>query len=80
MIQKLNHADLDAFVKASPVAAVWGYQKVPMIPQLLAHTLRKIGGDGLIFPSTKDPSAQNLAFFLKSDAECVDTFTATKLN
>ncbi len=80
MIALLNRPEIEGLVKSSPVEAIWGYQKVPMIPQLLAHFFRMKGGDGLVFSSTKDPTVNNFAFFLKSDADATATFTATKLN
>ncbi len=75
IIAELKHPGLEDLLKASPMAASWGYQKVPMIPQLLAHFLRNLGGDGLFFPSTKDPSALNLAFFFKTDEDVRNGFT-----
>jgi hypothetical protein len=64
----------------SPFEAIWGYQKVPLIPQLLAHFLRSLGGDGLMFPSIKDPAALNLCFFFKTDDDARATFIVHKLN
>jgi hypothetical protein len=79
VIANLNRPGLDDLVKASPMAASWAYQKVPMIPQLLAHYLRTLGGDGLVFPSTKDSSALNLAFFFETDDEVRAGFDEQKV-
>lgn len=80
VIAELNRPGLEDLVKAAPFEAIWGYQKVPLIPQLLAHYLRGLGGDGLLFPSTKDPGAMNLCFFFRTDDEARAGFTARKLN
>ena len=79
VIQNLNRPGLDDLVKLSPMEALWVYQKIPMIPQLLASHLRAMGGDGLVYPSTKDSSAKNFAFFFRTDAECEQAFTARKI-
>ena len=80
VITELNRPGLEDLVKAAPFEAIWGYQKVPLIPQLLAYYLRRIGGDGVAFPSTKEPSALNLCFFFRTDDEVRAGFTARKLN
>jgi hypothetical protein len=79
VIQGLNRPGLEDLVKSSPMEALWSYQKIPMIPQLLAMHLRALGGDGLVYPSTKDPSANNFAFFFRTDAESEQAFTVKKL-
>ena len=80
VIQTLNRPGLKDLVKTSPLDAIWVYQKVPLIPQLLAHFLRSLGGDGIVFPSTKHPGSQNFAFFFKSDVDSMAAFNARKLN
>ena len=79
VIQTLNRPGLEDLIKSSPTEAIWSYQKIPMIPQLLATHLRTLGGDGLAYPSTKDTSAKNFAFFFRTDAESEQTFTVRKL-
>ena len=79
VIQALNRPGLEDLVKSSPTEAIWSYQKVPMIPQLLASHLRSISGDGLVYASTKDPSAKNFAFFFRDDTESERAFTVRKL-
>lgn len=80
VIVELNRPGLDDLVKAAPFEAIWAYQKVPLIPQLLAHRLRGIGGDGLIYPSTKNSSAMNICFFFRTDDESRAGFTERKLS
>lgn len=79
-IEVLNNPGLDDLVKASPMEALWSFQKVPLIPQLLAHFLREKGGDGIVFSSTKDKSALNFALFFKTDTESAASFMIKKLN
>ena len=79
VIQNLNRPGLEDLVKSSPMEAIWSYQKIPMIPQLLAAHLRTLGGDGLVYPSTKDTSAKNFVFFFRTDAESEQAFTVRKL-
>jgi hypothetical protein len=80
VLTELNNPALDDLVKAAPLEAIWGYQKVPLISQLLAHHLRELGGDGIAFPSTKDQKAINLCFFFKTDEEASNDFSVRKLN
>lgn len=62
-----HYPELEAHVNASPLAAIWRYQKVPKLSQILGSFLRKKGGDGLVYPSTKDKEGLNIAFFAKDD-------------
>ena len=80
VIQELHSPGLEDLVKSSPLEAIWSYQKVPMIPQLLASYLREIGGDGVVYASTKDPSAKNFAFFFRNDTESEQAFTVKRLS
>jgi RES domain-containing protein len=64
----LHYQDLETHVNASPLAAIWKYQKVPKLSQLLGSFLRKKGGDGLVYPSTKEPTGTVLSFFARDDA------------
>lgn len=80
VITSLNRVGLLDEVKDSPLAGLWVYQKVPKISQLLVHHLRSIGGDGVIFPSTKDQEALNVAFFFRTDDEAKNGFAISKLN
>ena len=80
VILDLKRGGLGDIVKAIPFEAIWGYQKVPLISQILAHYLRQIGGDGLVFPSTKDPNALNICFFFKTDDEANSSLSFRKLN
>lgn len=79
IINKLDWPGLNELVNSAPVDAIWGYQKVPLIPQLLASHLRSIGGDGIKFKSVKDGSAHNLAFFFKQDKQCMEAFLSKRI-
>lgn len=69
IIVQLDIPGLLEQVKAIPMSAAWSAQKSPLASQLLAAYLRDIGGDGVIFPSTKDPNSNIMAFFFKDDQE-----------
>lgn len=75
----IANSTLDTMVKQTPVEAIWGYQKIPLVSQVLGGFLRSLGGDGIAFPSTKVPTSLNLAFFFKTDEECKNTFSVRKL-
>lgn len=75
----LLYPRLEASVNSSPLVAIWAYQKVPKISQLLASFLRSKGGDGLIYPSTKDSEGKILAFFAKDDEYIKHHFTVSEL-
>lgn len=74
--QKINYPELKEIIDSSPLAARWELQKVPKISQILGHYLRQIGGDGLVYPSTKDPKHKILAFFIKDDQEAQKLFVS----
>lgn len=74
-----NHPQLEHFVNSSPLVAIWAYQKVPKISQILGNFIRRQGGDGLVYPSTKDPKGQILAFFVKDDETARHKFTAREV-
>jgi hypothetical protein len=80
VIIELNRPGLEDLVKTVPFEAIWGYQKVPMIPQLLAQYLHRLGGDGIAFTSTKDPAALNYCFFFKNEDEASAGFRTRRLN
>lgn len=80
VIIELNHPGLEDGVKATPFEAIWAYQKVPLYPQILAHFLRAIGGDGLVYPSVKDPTEKNFCFFFEDDSSAQLGFKVRKLN
>lgn len=74
VISHLQVHQLEEQIAATPIEAFWGFQKVPLIPQLLANHLRNLGGDGIVYKSIQMPSAQNLAFFFDTDAQCASAF------
>jgi len=73
---ELPFQGLKEIVDATPLAARWELQKVPKISQLLGHFIRQQGGDGLVYPSTKDPKQHILAFFIQDDVHADKTFSA----
>lgn len=77
-----HYADpvLDQRVRSTPLDAIWSHQKIPMTSQLLAFELRRLGGAGIILPSTKRPSDQSVAFFFSSDEECHGAFNSQRIN
>lgn len=72
--QKISYPRLREMIDASPLAARWELQKVPKVSQILSHYLRHFGGDGLIYPSSKDQKQKILAFFIKDDLEAQQLF------
>lgn len=78
--KKINYPGLKEIIDASPLAARWELQKVPKVSQILAHYFRQIGGDGLIYPSTKDPKHKILALFIKDDLDAQKLFEKPVLN
>lgn len=79
VITGLDWPGLLDLVNAAPIDAIWGYQKVPLIPQLLASHLRNIGGDGIKFRSVKDGTGFNLAFFFRQDKQCSEAFSLKQI-
>lgn len=71
VIDSLNYTNLLDLVKASQGERIWAYQKLPTESQLLAHELRKLGGDGIIFNSTKLSDHQNIALFFSNNDEAI---------
>lgn len=69
VLRHYNDPLLTKKISDAPLDAIWELQKVPLISQLLATFLRSLGGNGIRFPSTKEPSADNLAFFFKYDKD-----------
>lgn len=63
-------------IKATPMSQKWALQKSPLESQVLAHHLRGIGGDGIIYDSQKDAAGTVLAFFLKDDVAAHRDFEA----
>ncbi len=63
----------------APLDAIWSHQKVPVTSQLLAAELRRIGGDGIIIPSTKRAADKNVVLFFDSDDKCGAAFQVQQL-
>jgi hypothetical protein len=75
-LKALNDPIVSSRVKDSPLDAIWKLQKVPLTSQLLAHHLRLLGGDGIVFPSTKVPAEKNIALFFKFDTDVATALDA----
>lgn len=73
VIASLDFVNLIDLVRASHGEKIWGYQKFPTEPQILAYTLKLLGGDGLIFESTKSNGHSNIAFFFDNDEDIKKT-------
>lgn len=69
VVSNLNHSSISLQVNKLPVGGGWSNCKVPMPSQILASWLRDIGGDGILFTSTKDSNSKNIALFAKDDIE-----------
>ncbi len=67
VIQTLAHPAIDLLVSKLPIGGGWSNCKVPMPSQVLSYWLKNIGGDGIIYTSTKDSSAKIIALFAKDD-------------
>lgn len=78
VIAALPFPQLDDQVKAAPTDALWSFQKSPLVSQLLAARLKAIGGDGVVFPSTKMPSESNFAIFSRDDTESAGKFSVRR--
>ncbi|MEO7162248.1 MAG: hypothetical protein ABI041_04965 [Bdellovibrionia bacterium] len=53
---------------------------MPLLSQLIALHLKNIGGDGLFFPSTKDPTGGIvLSIFSDTDLDGENKFNVTRI-
>ncbi len=66
-------------VDATPANMQWILQKFPMPSQMLAATLRGIGGDGLFYPSSKHTGGRNYCFFAKDDRDIKSRLSAVRI-
>lgn len=78
-IKTLKYPNLIDLARASPVEALWVLKKTPSISQILASRLRRIGGDGIMFESTKLAGHSNIAFFFKTDDESAASFDVRQI-
>ena len=72
-----NSESLIAAIDKSPFNMQWSLQKFPTPSQILGSALRKIGGDGILFPSTKHDGGIVFGFFVKDETEAKSKFKAT---
>lgn len=71
----------DGFISAveqSPFNMQWCLQKFPTPSQILGATLRNIGGEGIVYPSTKHKDSFVYGFFVKDDADAILRLKATR--
>lgn len=74
VIEELDHPALKDLINSIPTEAIWGFQKVPLVSQILAAYLKSKGGNGIIFPSVKLPSANNISLFFNTDSQVKESF------
>ncbi len=79
LLNSFSYPDLRATINATPLDAVWVYQKVPKVSQVLGAFFRAQGGDGILYPSTKYPNGKILAFFAKDQKAMFHTFKMEQL-
>lgn len=79
VLRSLQDLSLLELVRKVPMSKRWVLQKTPLFSQLISCNLRSIGGDGLIFPSTKLPTENVIAFFLKDDQQSQNSFEAERI-
>lgn len=75
-----NSESLIAAVDKSPFNMQWSLQKFPTPSQILGAALRKIGGDGILYPSTKQEGGIVFGFFVKDEAEAKSKLKTTRIS
>jgi hypothetical protein len=78
-LNELSNPTLIELVRRTPMSKRWVLQKTPLFSQLLSTHLRLLGGDGLVFNSTKLESEMVLAFFVKDDRQVQSLFQAERI-
>jgi len=79
VIEFIGYPELLDNVRRAPTDAIWGYQKVPTISQILAERLRHLGGHGIAFASTRHPQGLNIVVFVDSTIHAGELFEARRL-
>jgi hypothetical protein len=79
VLKELAWPDLESKVSDTVLGSDWGLQKIPTVSQILASHLRDLGGQGLVYPSTKDPSALNIAYFIEQDMKADVLFSSSQI-
>lgn len=80
LISSLESADsLISAIEKSPFNMQWSLQKFPTPSHILGAVLRKIGGDGILYPSTKHRDSTVYGFFLKDETEANSRLKATQI-
>jgi hypothetical protein len=75
-----NSESLIAAIDKSPFNMQWSLQKFPTPSQILGSALRKIGGDGILYPSTKHEGGIVFGFFVKDETDANSKFKATRIS
>lgn len=75
-----NGEELIQLIEKHPFNMVYNYQKFPIPSQILGATLRRIGGDGIIYPSTKHKGGSVYSFFIKDRADATTKLKAVRLD
>ena len=76
--QSSHFLHLNDLIYQGPIFSLWTYCKVPMHSQILGTWLKKIGGDGIMFRSTKNPKSSCIALFVDNDLEAESLFSEIK--
>ena len=75
VVSNLQIPSLKLLIDKLPIGGGWGNCKVPMPSQILSTWLKNIGGDGIIYTSTKDSNSKIIAIFTKDDNESANNFS-----
>ena len=78
VVQHLHLPNIKNLIEQRRMLSSWGYYKVPLQSQILGHWLKEIGGDGIIFRSTRHPKAHCVALFVKDDAHAKSLFSEVR--
>ena len=78
VVQHLDISNIKNIISQGRTLSSWAYYKVPMPSQILAHWLKGIGGDGVIFRSTQHPESRCVALFVKDDAHAKSLFSEVR--
>ncbi|HRK08748.1 MAG TPA: RES family NAD+ phosphorylase [Pseudobdellovibrionaceae bacterium] len=70
---------LIAAIDKSPFNTQWSLQKFPTPSQILGSALRAVGGDGILYPSTKCKGGVVFGFFVKDEADANAKLKANRI-
>ena len=78
VVQHLALPNIRNLVDQRRMLSLWGYYKVPLQSQILGYWLKEIGGDGVIFRSTRTPKSRCVALFVKDDKHANSLFAKVR--